>query len=73
MVFIKIPGRKEKMTTLKNKIAIMFVECDYCNNEGIINNNTYLNNKNNLHNIKCWNCEEVYIVDEDYIHNFFTV
>jgi transcription elongation factor Elf1 len=61
------------MSTLKNKIAIMFVECDYCNNDGIINNNTYLNNKNNLHNIKCWNCEELYILDEDYIHEFFTV
>ena len=35
------------MIKLKNKIAIMFVECD--------------------------NCEEVYIVDEDYIHDFFTV
>ncbi len=61
------------MTKLKNKITIMFVECDYCNNDGIINNNTYLNNKDNLDNIKCWNCEEVYVLDEDYIHEFFTV
>lgn len=50
---------------------IMFVECDNCNNEGIINNNTYLNNKDNLDNIKCWNCEEIHVVDEDYIHDFF--
>jgi len=61
------------MIKLKNKIAMMFVECDNCEEDGIINNNTYLNNKDNLHNIKCWNCEEVYIVDEDYIHDFFTV
>ena len=60
------------MTKLKNKIAIMFVECDYCDNEGIINNNTYLNNKNNLDNIKCWNCEEFYTLDKDYINEFFT-
>ena len=61
------------MTILKNKIAIMFVECDYCNNDGIINNDIYLNYKDNLHNIKCWNCKELYILDEDYIHKFFTV
>lgn len=61
------------MSKLKNKISIMFVECDYCDNDGIINNDTYLNNKNNLDNIKCWNCKEFYILDEDYIHEFFTV
>jgi len=61
------------MTRLKNKIAIMFVECDSCNNDGIINNNTYLFSKDNLNNIKCWNCEELYILDEDYMHEFFTV
>ena len=61
------------MTRLKNKIAIMFVECDSCNNDGIINNNTYLFNKDNLNNIECWNCEELYILDEDYMHEFFTV
>ena len=61
------------MTRLKNKIAIMFVECDSCNNDGIINNNTYLFKKDNLNNIKCWNCEELYILDEDYMHEFFTV
>ena len=61
------------MNKLKNKIAIMFVECDYCDRDGIINNNIYLNNKDNLDSIKCWNCKELYIVDEDYIHEFFTV
>ena len=61
------------MTRLKNKIAIMFVECDSCNNDGIINNNTYLFSKDNLNNIKCWNCKELYILDEDYMHEFFTV
>jgi len=61
------------MTRLKNKIAIMFVECDSCNNDGIINNNTYLFNKDNLNNIKCWNCKELYILDKDYMHEFFTV
>jgi len=59
------------MIKLKNKIAMMFVECDNCEEDGIINNNTYLNNRDNLHNLKCWNCQEVYIVDEDYIHDFF--
>jgi len=48
-----------------------FVECDNCEEEGIINNEVYINNKNNLHNIKCWNCGEVYILDEEYTHSTF--
>ena len=50
----------------------MFVECDNCEEDGIINNEVYENNKDNLENLKCWNCEEVYVVDEDYIHDFFS-
>ena len=55
---------------MKLKI-IDFVECDYCEHEGIINNYVYKQNKDNLDNIKCWNCDNVYIVDSDYMHKLF--
>ena len=50
---------------------IDFVECDNCEEDGIINNEVYKTNKDNLHNLKCWNCEEVYILDLEYTHNMF--
>jgi hypothetical protein len=51
--------------------VIDFVECDYCEEDGIINNYVYEHNKKNLNNIKCWNCDNVYIVDSDYMHKVF--
>ena len=53
------------------KYIIDFVECDYCDEDGIINNEVFNKNKDNLNNIKCWNCNNVYIVDEDYLKNLF--
>ena len=51
--------------------VIDFVECDYCEEDGFINNHIYKQNKKNLDNIKCWNCENVYIVDKEYMHKLF--
>ncbi len=54
------------------KYIIDFVECDNCEEDGIINNEVYENNKDNLENLKCWNCKKVYIVDEEYTHKTFS-
>ncbi len=50
---------------------IEFIECDYCNQDGIINNTIYKRNKSNLENLKCWNCNEIYTLDTDYLHKLF--
>ena len=50
---------------------IEFIECDYCEQDGIINNRIYRKNKNNLKNLKCWNCSEIYILDTDHLHKLF--
>jgi uncharacterized Zn finger protein len=54
------------------KYIIEFVECDNCEEDGIINNEVYMKNKSNLTNLKCWNCGEVYILDEEYTHKTFS-
>lgn len=53
------------------KHIIDFVECDNCEEDGIINNEVYKNNKDNLENLKCWNCGEVYLLDLEYTHERF--
>ena len=50
---------------------IEFIECDYCEHDGIINNRIYEKNKSNLENLKCWNCSAIYTLDIDYLHKLF--
>jgi hypothetical protein len=50
---------------------IEFVECDNCQEDGIINNKVYETNKNNLDNLKCWNCKDTYVLDIDYLNKLF--